>query len=137
MKVSYKIVGVAGYTSLFNESAGDACSLLRPSFEDDSMVSAGFGSDSKGVTPQSNTIVNLHFDVVKIYATPQDALAAVRLLRAALKGRRLHLQVTQDAETQFYPNGALKSMTPAVVGKAVEYSFSFETEDVTQTAPTT
>ncbi len=141
MLINYKVVGVAGWNALLNDSAAGnpACTVqkFQPQFKDVVQPVTGYQAPSQALLPMQNTIVTLSLEGNMTYADAQTALAAVRTLRAALKGNQVHLQVIQGIETQYYPNGALTDMKPSVVGASVEHSFSFETQDVTATAPTT
>lgn len=137
MQVQYKIVGASNkWTTLFDNSNTGLNPEFRPSFKDSVQVTQGFGAPSQAITPNGNTIVSFSLPVVLIYASYQDALAAVRLWRSALKGQKIHLAVTEGIEVQYYPNGSLEGMDANVKGCCVEYTFHFQTQDVTTTKPT-
>ena len=136
MKVDYKIVGAAGgYTTLFDESAGDASPTFKPTFKDSVMSSPGFGAASQGQTPMLDTEVTLEIPLVRVYTSAANAKAAIRALRGALKGLRLNLRVTQGTDIDYYPSAVLESLSASLEGSTVVYSLQFKSQDVTGTEP--
>ncbi|MDE2096183.1 MAG: hypothetical protein KGL39_02985 [Patescibacteria group bacterium] len=136
MKVEYRVAGAGGnYAVLFDASAGDASSTYKASFEDKAEINPGFGAASQGVTPNANTLVTLEIPLTKVYADQQTAKAAIRAYRAALRGLRLNLKVTVGNDVDFWPSAVLKAMTADLTGQAVDYSFTFNSQDVTNVEP--
>ena len=137
MTVSYQIVGTVVWVTLFDQSKG--ASTLMPTFKPEFtflvQTAPGFGATSQSITPQSNVLVRCQFTFQIIYASLQLAVASVRLLRNALGGKRFHLQVNQDGETQYYLNGTVESFSPDVSGAAVDHVFVFKTQDIQAAAP--
>lgn len=137
MQLSYKIVGASGWAMLSDDTVGDAMPTFMPHFADNLMETPGFGAASVDITPMGNTEVTLQFTVSKVYLSASDAKTAIRGWRTKLKGLQLHLQVVEGSDKDFYPNGALKDMSANLQGKSVDYYFTFKTQDVTTTQPTT
>ena len=145
MKVLYKVIGVSGWKVLFDQSQGAAVTMPRfnPTFRFTNQVAPGFGATSQSITPESNVVVQNSLSFLATYgARPGDpaglqlALASVRDMRK-VGAQKIHLQVVQDGEAQYYPNGSVESYSPDVNGAAVLHSFVFETQDVTAAIPTT
>jgi hypothetical protein len=136
MTISYKIVGITGWLPLLDTQKGDGSAYFKPKFTENVSSVPGFGSSSQSIVPFANTQVSHSIPLNRTYQTLALALAAIRLLRS-LKGLSLHLMVVQDTETQYYPNGVLREMEANLSGCSVDYMFTFLTQDVTVTAPTT
>ena len=141
MKVAYKRIGDSGYIVLFDEEAAlNVLPDFKPSFQDLNYIQPGFGAASQGPTPEGNTLVTLSLQFQITYGQlgtqhpRQLALASIRTMRA-LKGVRLHIQVTQDGEIQYYPNGVVDSYEADLMGATVYHHFTFKTQDVTITPP--
>jgi len=139
LKVSYKIIGQASWVTLFDQSQG--ATVVMPDFKGSVKwlchVAEGFGAASESVTPEGNATATLPWRFGQSYSTPAAAVAAVRLLATALGGSKFHLQVVQDGETQYWPNGSVESYEFEVNNCYVFHSFQFRTEFVTKTQPTT
>ena len=136
MLVKYKIVGAGSWETLFDDSQGGG--TLNVSFSDILNLSPGFGAGSVGVLPEANCSCSVTISqMTVIYASETAASAEKRAMRTALRGQKLHLKIGVGTDVEFYPNGALKSMSVLQRGQSVDYNLSFQTEDVTATAPTT
>ena len=136
MRVQYKLLGVSGWNLLFDDSQSGG--TKKVTFNDVLNVSPGFGAGSVGVLPEGNCSCSVSLSqMLVIYATESAAQKSTRVMRQALSGKRLHLQITAGTDTEFYPNGSLKMFEPSQSGQSVTYNLSFQTEDVTATAPTT
>ena len=136
MLVKYKIAGAGTWETLFDDSQGGG--TLNVSFSDILNLSPGFGAGSVGVLPEGNCSCSVTISqMTVIYATETAASAAKRAMRTALRGQKLHLRVVVGEDSEFYPNGSLKSMSVLQRGQSVDYNLTFQTEDVTDTAPTT
>ena len=139
MIVSYR-TAVAGsaYVTLFDESAGGAMlSEFKPSFRPLNQATALYGSNAEFRESLGNIVCSLPlpFNVEYKGATArQAALASVRTF-AALVGTKVHLQVVQDNEIQFYPNALVESYAATLWGASVDHVFQFLTDALTLAAP--
>lgn len=77
----------------------------------------------------------MKFYPASLYASADAAADAHRILRAALKGIRIHLRVTQGATINYYPNAILESSGAEPHGLSVDHAMTFVSDDVTSTAP--
>ena len=137
MKISYKLIGAADplWVVLFDDSQGGG--TLQVSFSDVLNPSPGFGAGSTAVQPEGNCSCSVTISQMAVtYSTESAASVAKRAKRTALRGQRLHLRVEVGADSEFYPNGALHTMNFLQSGATVNYNLTFQTEDVTATAPT-
>lgn len=133
------MVGVANaqWVVLFDDTQGSS-GRLRIAFSDTLNISPGFGSASQGVVPEQNCLCTFglsNFNLV--YASEAAAKAGARALRTTLRGASVHLKYESGTDAEYYPNGALRSMEFEQQGVSVDYSMTFETQDVTNTVPTT
>jgi hypothetical protein len=138
--VKYKIVGaVSNYALLFDESAGDANEKFAPSFRDLVEKIPGYGSPSEARIPMGNTACTLPFRWSSNYATSAAGAAAIANLRSTFKGVAIHLQVTvgtgSGATVLYFPNAVLTASAHDQHGCEVAHQLTFETSDVTTTAP--
>lgn len=97
----------------------------------------GFGAGSEFVSPEGNAQTSLPWRFGICYDTPQLAAASTRQMQETFDGVKFHLQYVQDGEVQYYPNGAVESYSWEQSGQWVYHTFTFKTERVTKTAPTT
>lgn len=138
MTVDYIIAGVGSWgaaTLLFDNSAGDANEKFTPSFRDQVYATPGYGAANNTKVPMGNTQATVPFKWNSVYASYDAAADAHRALRAVLKGKRVHLRVTQGATINYYPNATLESSGADVHGMTVDHSATFLSDDVTSTAP--
>lgn len=136
MLVKYKVVGaVSNYALLFDESAGDANEKFNPSFRDLVQKVNGYGAASELRLPLANTAGTLPLRWSSNYSTPAAGAAAIATLRATFKGITVHLQVTVGATILYFPNAVLTGSSHDQHGCEVAHQFTFETSDVTTTAP--
>jgi hypothetical protein len=137
MLVDYIVPGGSwsSVTALFDNSAGDANEKFAPAFHDQVYALGGYGAASNTKLPMANTQVSVPFRWNAVYASYAAALASVLTLRAALKGLRVHLRVTEGATVHYYPNAVLESYSPDVHGRTVDHAVVFATDDVTGTPP--
>lgn len=138
MLLAYKIVGQAGWTTLFDESKSDSLERFEPQFEYNIQVSQGFGSSFQSISPLGNRVITVPLPKFsKIYSDTDAALDAVRTMDNTLGGVKVHILVAQGKTSQYYINATLKRLVPNVVGQTVEYTMTFEAESVTNVKPTT
>ena len=135
MLVNYKPVSGGSYTLLFDESAGDANEQFAPSFRDSLYKPGGYGAASAPKIPLANTEGQVAFKWSSNYASAAVGAAAIATLRAALKGVPVHLQVTVGATVLYFPNANLTASSHNQKSREVLHSLTFETDDVTTTAP--
>ena len=136
MLVKYKAVGsVSNYALLFDESQGDANERFAPSFKDTVMKVTGYGAANVTKVALANTDGQVSFRFSKNYASLAAALAAIAALRATFKGVPVHLQITEGATVLYLPNAKLSASSHDQTGREVMHSMTFETDDVTSTAP--
>ena len=136
MKIEYSVAGGGGgYSVLYDESLGQVSPTYNVTFADKVEENPGFGASSSGLTPNGNTVANLEIPLSVSYATPAAAKAGIRIYRTTLKGKLLNLKVTVDADVDYWPNANLRSMTAKLSGKAVDYTFTFASWDVTNVEP--
>jgi hypothetical protein len=135
--VAIKIVGTPGWQTLFDNSKGDASPTFKPSFRNINLASQGFGASSQAISPLSNALVNFSIPFTRTYSSYQLALQAIRVMRTTYGGVKVHLNVVQDGESQYYPNGSLESMEANLIGCSVDFTMVFQTQEVTATAPST
>jgi len=147
MKVLYKIAGQAQWSTLFDVAAGALLGVpdLMPEYKVSLRMlnysAPGFGAPSQTVQPQANAAVTLSWRFEASYSASGggSALAAAvkstRLMQSTFAGAKVHLQVVQDDETEYYPYGSLESYDADVAGARVVHSFTFKTQAVTTTSP--
>ena len=135
MKVAYKIVGGSGYTTLFDNSAGDANDKFAPSFADDVFKTPGYGAPSQAKVALSNTDGQLPLKWSSNFTSQDAAATAIYTFRSTFKGVPVHLKVTIGTTDLYFPNAVLKSSSFDQSGKELWYITTWETDDVTTTAP--
>ncbi len=135
MLVKYKPVSGGSYTLLFDESAGDANEKFNPSFRDVIMKPGGYGAGSAPKVPLANTDGQVTFRWSQNYASADAAFASIATLRATFKGIPVHLQVTVGTTVLYLPNANMSGSTHDPHGKEILHQFSFDTDDITSTAP--
>lgn len=138
LQVLYKVIGVSGWQTLFSTAQG--ATVLMPDFKGTAKFtdtkSPGFGSPSIQIVPMANVLITLPWKFDIVYASNALATASIRAMQA-IGASQLHLQVIQDSEVQYYPNGTAESYEWEQTGLHVVHSFVFETQMVTTTQPTT
>ena len=149
MKVAYKIVGAAGWFTLFDVVQGallgvpDVMPEYKVRLRMANFKAPGFGSGSQSINPEGNALVTLSWKFEASYTATggisalQVALASTRVMQQTFAGVNVHLQVIQDGETHYYPNGCMDDYEGDAQGAKVMHSFTFTTQAVTSTAPTT
>lgn len=135
MLVKYKLVSGGSYTLLFDESAGDANEKFAPSFRDTVQKVAGYGAANQTKVPLSNTDGQLPLRWSSNYSSADNALLAIAALRSAFKGTSVHLQVTVGTAVVYFPNASLASSAHDQHGCEVLHTLTFDTDDITTTAP--
>ena len=135
MLVKYKLVSGGSYALLFDESAGDASEKFAPSFRDAVQKVQGYGAASETRVPMSNTAGQLPLKWSSNYATADGATAAIATLRTTFKGVPVHLQVINGSTTVYFPNAVLSSSSHDQHGRECLHTMTFETDDITTTAP--
>jgi hypothetical protein len=135
MLVNYKPVAGGSYALLFDESAGDANEKFAPSFRDVVTPFQGYGASSGLRLALANTAGQLPLKWSSNYATADAGATAIATLRAAFKGVPVHLQVTVGATVLYFPNAVLSGSSHDQKGREVMHSLTFETDDITTTAP--
>ena len=137
MRVSYKISGSETWVTLFDQAQG--AKVVMPEFKGSVkfavMTSQGFGAQSQSITPMGNALTNLPWKFGIGYDSFQLAKGSIRQM-ALLGSQRFHLQVTQDGDTDFYPNATATSYDFEQTGSFVWHTFVFEAQLVTATQPT-
>jgi hypothetical protein len=142
-KIEYKLVGVIGWVTLFDVTRGDTMPKYVGSTKWAVFKVLGFGATSQANYPESNAAVALGWDFAITYTAAggwtalQNALASTRVLPTTFAGLKFHLRVTQDGETQYYPNAVMDGYAFDAEGATVTHRFQFAAELVTATAPTT
>jgi hypothetical protein len=137
MTVDYILPGGSwtAATKLFDNSAGDANEKFAPTFKDQVYQTPGYGQDNNIKIPLGNTQANAPFAWNSVYTSYAAALAAVATLRASLKGKRIHLRITEGATVLYLPNAVLENYAADVHGATVDHSMNFTADDLTSTAP--
>ena len=134
MLVKYKIPG-GSYTLLFDESAGDANEKFAPSFRDAISKAAGYGAGNTTKIPLANTDGQISFRWSSAYASADVAAAYIYTLRSTFKGILVHLQITVGTTVLYMPNAILSASSHDQKNLEVMHSLTFETDDITTTAP--
>ena len=149
MKVSYKIVGVGGWTDLSDDTGSAVYNLSdawTPGYSQQNMETALFNSTRMARAPMGNVKCTIPFTFAVLYADPSAAIAALRLGSSTtpfipLLGALFHIRVVESSgavpETQYYPNAVVQSYTPRVQGSAVAHQFSFSSDLATNITPST
>jgi hypothetical protein len=138
VQIYYKIIGSPGWSNLFDDTKSNAMPEFAPSFKYVNIISQGFGAASQSVTPAANRILSVPLPkYLKLYATPDAALDAVRVMDSTFAGIKVHLQIIMGATNQYYVNCSLDSMVTNVQGASVEFTMTFQAESITNVAPTT
>lgn len=140
MNISFKPIGTGAWTVLLDEAAGGTVEKWTPSSSQRNQAEALASSGAPGsqfTKFLGNTLVTLAFKGNVQYSDRGSALAATRTIFAALQ-QGVHLRViepTGTAETQYYPNATIETVTPDVQGVSVDWSFVFKAQSVTSVAP--
>jgi hypothetical protein len=138
-KLLYRIGGATQWVTLFDSSLQPQ--VVMPDMKGSTKWTVpsypGFGANSECVSPEGNAMTSLPWRFGQSYATNQAATASIRLMQTKFNGVKFHLQYVQDGEVQYYPNGAVESYSWEQNGCYVWHQFTFKTELVTTTAPTT
>jgi hypothetical protein len=135
MLVKYKPVSGGSYTLLFDESAGDGNEKFAPQFNDTVFKPGGYGAASAPKIPLANTDGQITFKWNANYTTETLAAAAIPALRAIFKGIPVHLQCTIGTTILYFPNANMRGSAHDQNGREVVHQITFETDDVTTTAP--
>jgi len=138
MKVSYATPAASPSYSVLGDEADRSAlfELFGVSFAPLNQVTPLAGGSNTFKTPRGNVNCALQVQVTIPYSTRANALAAISTLRAAFAVKK-HLKVEQDATVHYYPNALLTGYQPVLVGVTVRHSFSFTSDDLTTTPPTT
>jgi hypothetical protein len=138
MKISYATPHASpSYTVLGDESDRSALfELFAPAFQPLNQVEPLAGGANTFKAARGNVVCNLSVVVTIPYATQVAALAGIATLRAAFTVKK-HLKVEQGATVHYYPNALLTGYQPALKGVTIQHNFTFTTDDLTTSAPTT
>ena len=150
MKVSYKLVGVGGYTTLFDLSAAPVSPVkgrpvlreFAPAFTPGIQAEPLAGGPSQFREPRSNVACRLVLSFNIEYVSAQAALASIRQFADVASASRLldvklHLKVEEGGEVDYYPNAAVSNYAAALMSVSCDHAFDFSSDNVTLTAPTT
>jgi hypothetical protein len=138
MKISYATpAGSPSYTVLGDEADRSMLlELFSPAFQPLNQIEPLAGGSNTFKAVRDNVQVTLTLSASIPYSTRANALAGVATLRAAFTVKK-HLKVEQDATVHYYPNAVLSGYQPVLKGVTVQHNFTFSTDDLTTTAPTT
>jgi hypothetical protein len=138
MKVSYATPAASpSYTALGDEADRTALfELFAPSFQPLNQIEPLAGGANTFKAIRGNIGVQLQIVVSIPYATTVLALASIYTLRNNFTVKK-HLKVEQGATTHYYPNAVLVGYAPVPRGVTVQHSFTFATDELTTSAPTT
>jgi hypothetical protein len=135
MKVSYKLVTGGGYIPLADETTGAAIpSEFNPSFSLQAQEDQLWSSESEFRQPKGNIKCVYPLTFNQQYASRGAAIGAVRLM-AALLNQKLHLQVQEGTEVQYYPNAMILDYRPKASGCSIDHVLVFNSDNVTDIAP--
>lgn len=135
MKISYRLVSGGGYTTLCDETAGAAIqSEFQPSFNVQVQEDMLWNGPSEYRQARGNVKCVLPIVFNQAYSSRANSIAAVRTM-AGLLNVKLHLQVTEGGEIQYYPNAVAMDYRYKAGGVSADHSFTFNADNVTNTAP--
>jgi hypothetical protein len=138
MKVSYATpAGSPSYTVLGDEADRTALfELFAPGFQPLNQIEPLAGGTNTFKAIRGNIGVQLQIVVSIPYASTLLALESIYTLRNNFTVKK-HLKVEQTTTVHFYPNAVLVAYAPVVRGVTVQHSFTFATDELTKTIPTT
>lgn len=138
MKISYATpAATPSYTTLGDEADRSGLfELFAPSFQPLNQIEPLAGGANTFKVVRGNIGVSLQIVVSIPYATTVLALASLYTLRNDFTVKR-HLKVEQGVTIHYYPNAVLTAYAPVVHGVTVQHVFTFATDELTTSAPTT
>lgn len=138
MKISYATPHASpSYTVLGDEADRSMLlELFSPAFQPLNQVEPLAGGSNTFKAARGNVGVTLTLSATIPYSTQANALAGIATLRAAFTVKK-HLKVEQGATVHYYPNALLSGYQPILKGVTVQHNFTFTTDDLTTSAPTT
>ena len=146
MKVSYKVVGAAGWRVMFDLSATQAPPVVGVVLLEDpfhfkfsSVVDEKplYGSQAQFRSPKGNIVTSFPLKFLVAYNSTAAALASVRAYNA-LVNVKIHLKWEDGPEFQYYPNAVARDYEPVGDMTSVIHNFpEFRSDNVTTTTPTT
>jgi hypothetical protein len=142
LTLSYKPIGAQQWVPFFADS-NPGQTLEHLNWSGKNIVSAvpGFGAANQSIVPLGNSLTDINWKLLYVYANPGAAASAVIQLYAALNGQSFHLQVQVGSggtqTTAWWPNCALEGFVPDIQGQAVELNLQIKAQALTTTQPTT
>lgn len=136
MKISYKVIGGGGYTTLINTGDGSAIlSEFPPAFTPQVQTEQLAQSAASFRTPRGNISVTTPLNWNLAYATPAAAIQAILDVSSALLNAKFHLQIQEGTTTWYLPNAVVSDFRPVPKGASVDFSATFVSDAATASAP--
>jgi hypothetical protein len=139
MQVSYKIVGVGGWTVLLDESAGTGSVKWQPRSTMKVQETPLASSQVQFRNPLGNVSVSHQWSWNQVYATNDAAAADMQAKQAIFQGPgvKFHVMTVNGATVNYYANCVLADYNPSLSGVGVDHEMSFKSDGVSAIAPST
>lgn len=142
--MEYKIVGVPGWSNLFDETTAGTIVLesFKPSFTVKTqknglaMKNPAAGAQSQALSLLWNVLCSLPFTWQFTYASEAASADSIRVV-GLLKTNQAHIRVTVGGTIQYYPNGVCEHYDAELQGLSVKHKLLLTTQDLTATEQTT
>ena len=123
-----------------DSTAGDTIEPWRPKFSANPQIEGLASNRNQGASVFTASLGNIRctlpLHAMNInYGTAAASLAASRTVPLAFLNNKIHLQVIQDSETQYFPNAVFSDVEPDVQGSNVTWNMNCVTQMVTATDP--
>lgn len=139
MKLSYRILGTGGYTTLCDDtSGGKFLESFAPTFACQVQDDPLFRSQRRFRASRGGAYCTLPLRVSVQYESASTALDAVRQLAALMNpGTKVHLKLEEGAgRPQYYGHAALNSYRATVTGLSATHEMEFTSDLPTLNEPT-